>query len=116
MNLYFRRTEFACKCGCGFAAVDATLLQVLTDVREHFQKPVTITSGCRCPAHNKAVGGERESFHMKAMAADFKVQDIPAAVVNRYLQERHPGMYGIILYPTWNHVDVRPVPYRGSKV
>ena len=47
----FSRSEFACKCGCGFNSVDVALLDALEQVREKFG-PVSITSGNRCPKHN----------------------------------------------------------------
>ena len=48
LNKYFHRSEFACKCGCGFDTVDTELLKVLTRLRVRFNKPVKITSACRC--------------------------------------------------------------------
>ncbi|WP_459594920.1 D-Ala-D-Ala carboxypeptidase family metallohydrolase, partial [Enterobacter hormaechei] len=53
LNQYFKRSEFACRCGCGTSTVDAELLQVITDVREKFG-PVVINSGHRCVKHNAA--------------------------------------------------------------
>ena len=48
----FSRTEFACKCGCGFDTVDSLTLEALESIRKHFNKPVTVTSGCRCLVHS----------------------------------------------------------------
>lgn len=70
---HFSRSEFACHCGCGFTAVDVELLGVLEDVRNHFNAPVTLDCACRCPPHNKAVGGAAKSQHMQGIAADIKV-------------------------------------------
>lgn len=64
LNKYFKRREFACRCGCGTSTVDAELLQVVTDVREHFGSPVVITSGHRCAKHNANVGGAKSSMHL----------------------------------------------------
>jgi hypothetical protein len=36
-------------------------------------KPVSISSGYRCPALNSAVGGSKTSAHMQGLAADFIV-------------------------------------------
>lgn len=33
--------------------------------------PILITSGYRCPALNEAIGGIRNSAHMRGLAADF---------------------------------------------
>jgi hypothetical protein len=32
--------------------------------------PFIINSGCRCPAHNEAVGGKSDSWHLTGEAAD----------------------------------------------
>lgn len=44
--------------------------KVLDPLREAYGKPIVVTSGYRCPALNKAVGGSPTSDHMKGCAAD----------------------------------------------
>lgn len=39
-------------------------------IRDKINRPVTISSGCRCPAHNKRVGGVASSQHLKGTALD----------------------------------------------
>ena len=51
--------------------------QVLQKVREHFGKPVTVTSGYRSPELNKALGGSTTSDHCKGMAADIEIAGVP---------------------------------------
>lgn len=43
---------------------------VLDPLREAWGKPITVTSGYRCPALNKAVGGVPTSVHQIGRAAD----------------------------------------------
>lgn len=43
---------------------------VLDPLREAYGKPIRVTSGYRCEALNKAVGGSPTSDHMKGCAAD----------------------------------------------
>ena len=120
MNKYFQRSEFACKgttCGinggnCGFAAVDAELLAVLTDIRETYGKPVKITSACRCVNHNKNVGGKPDSMHIKGMAADIQVEGFSPAKIEQYLLGKYPDKYGIAASTTFTHIDVRPTKAR----
>ncbi|BEB16509.1 hypothetical protein VEE45_23520 [Escherichia coli] len=46
LSKHFSRKEFKCKCGkCDYDTIDAELLVILEDVREHFGKPVIINSG-----------------------------------------------------------------------
>ena len=107
ISKHFKRSEFACSCGCGFDTVDKETLEVLEDVRNHFAKPVVITSGCRCVEHNARVGGAPNSKHVEGRAADFRVHGIKAEDVYAYLDERYPYSLGLGLYPTWVHVDTR---------
>lgn len=107
VNPYFKREEFACQCGCGQCGVDAELLDSLTKIREHFNAPVTITSGNRCIKHNASVGGAENSKHVAGIAADFKVSGVCPAEVASTLHTWYPGKYGIGVYPSWVHLDVR---------
>ena len=53
----FRVREFRCKDGSDPIFLDGELVSILQQIREHFGKPLTITSGYRTPGHNKACGG-----------------------------------------------------------
>jgi uncharacterized protein YcbK (DUF882 family) len=114
VNQFFKRSEFACQCNCGFDAVDTVLLEILTVVRKHFDAATTITSGCRCEKHNELIGGAENSFHTKGKAADIKVKNITAADVYSFLIEHFPGQFGFILYSTWVHIDARNGMYRAK--
>jgi len=111
---HFSRSEFACQCGCGWDTVDHELIEILEDVRFHFNAPVIITSGCRCEAHNSSVGGAKDSYHINGRAADFKVKDVHPDDVYEYLDFRWDNI-GLGLYKTWVHVDSRGTKARWSK-
>ena len=66
----FKRSEFACSCGCGFDDIDSNLVKKLQAVRDEIGHPIKITSGCRCPAKNEEVGGKPFSAHLSGFAAD----------------------------------------------
>lgn len=104
----FSRSEFACRCGCGLAAVDPVLVALLQAVRDHFGRPVTITSGLRCRKHNTRAGGAPASYHITGKAADFVVRDVRPREVYRWLAAEVAGRYGVMEYKGWVHVDVRP--------
>lgn len=55
--------EITCKCGCGLAKLHPTTIEVFQNTRDYYGLPMFITSGCRCPKHNKAVGGVADSAH-----------------------------------------------------
>lgn len=115
ISKHFARKEFACKCGCGFATVDVKLIELLELVREHFRKPVIITSGCRCAAHNKAEGGAGKSKHLEGMAVDFIVKDVPVADVHDFVINQLDGWGGVGKYPNFVHLDSRDEPARWEK-
>lgn len=84
--IYFKRSEFDCGCGCGFNHIDVRLVKILDMIREHFGKPIIITSGVRCVNYNRKVGGVTNSFHVKNKAADFYVQGVNVYTVLAYCQ------------------------------
>jgi hypothetical protein len=79
LSKHFDRSEFRCKgenCApsghgnCGQDTIDYALIEVLEQVREHFNVPVIITCGNRCAWHNQSVGGVPSSQHLLGRAAD----------------------------------------------
>jgi hypothetical protein len=58
MYPHFKKQEFACKDKCGFMDENLKVVEILEEIRSHFgNKPVIITSGCRCVKRNNKVGG-----------------------------------------------------------
>ena len=112
LHEHFTRQEFACKCGCGFDTVDAELLGVLIETREHFKSPIIITSGVRCKRHNAVIGGSDFSQHIQGKAVDFKVTGIHENAVADYLESKYTTSYGIGRYTGRTHIDVRENPAR----
>lgn len=112
----FSRKEFACNDGCGFDTVDAELLMVLNDVRNHFNRPVHVNSGCRCPYWNALQGGAKNSQHLLGRAADIRVEGIDPFLVYSYLNDKYPTKLGLGEYSTFTHVDTRtncPARWKG---
>lgn len=105
----FRVREFACKDGSDKILIDSTLVDVLQKIRDHFGKPVIITSAYRSPSHNSKVGGSSSSYHLKGMAADIKVSGVSAVAVATYAQTLTNGV-GCYYYggTEFVHVDTRP--------
>jgi uncharacterized protein YcbK (DUF882 family) len=111
LSEHFNRSEFACRCGCGFDTVDAELIRVLEELRRWLRdSPVTILSGCRCPIRNAVAGGAYQSQHLHGKAADIRVAGVDPSLVAECLEDQYPDRYGIGRYPTWTHIDVRSGP------
>ena len=136
MNLrprFFKQKEFKCKCGkCSPTIskkiepkkerenyveinqpdtywVEPELLQRLDMIRRCIGVPMQVSSGYRCEAYNKRVGGAKNSYHKRGMAADIPY---PA----KYLQRKKDfakildeafSEGGVGVYPTFVHVDIR---------
>ena len=111
----FTRNEFACPCPrCGGFPVEPAeqLVRVAVQIREHFGgKPVIVSSGVRCQAHNAELpGSSATSRHMRGLAMDFAVRGVPAAQVLAYTQQLKSR--GIIHYTYemtgtgYVHIDV----------
>jgi uncharacterized protein YcbK (DUF882 family) len=104
----FTAKEFACPC-CGVRKVDGRLLYKLELLRVKLgNKPIKITSGYRCPKHNKEVGGAKHSQHMNGTAADIEVEGYTPEQVAKAAKE--VGFAYVQTYPgktKHTHVDVR---------
>ncbi len=112
----FNQDEFACHCGCGYKSISVDLVKMLQQLRDDFEAPVHVVSGCRCEAHNRKVGGADKSYHVKGLAVDIKVKGVDPTMVYHYLEKKYPNKYGLGLYPTWVHFDIRPIGiWRGKK-
>lgn len=70
LTKHFSRSEFACKCGCGFDDISMELVDILDWVREFSGYRIDIDSGCRCREYNKAKGFSKTSSHITGLAAD----------------------------------------------
>lgn len=108
----FSVAEFSCHGNgcCSTTKIDDKLVEYLQKIRDHFGKPVTISSGHRCEKHNRSVGGATASRHVKGQAADIVVKGVEPAEVAKYAESM--GVLGIGLYETardgyFVHIDTR---------
>jgi uncharacterized protein YcbK (DUF882 family) len=74
---YFDNAEFLCRCRrqeCdALRTPNRLLVEVLDAVREHLNRPLTVTSGLRCEFWNRHEGGAKNSEHLTGHAADLAV-------------------------------------------
>ncbi len=107
--LYFRKPEFRCPCPrCGGfpAEPEETLVRLADRVRGYFGKPVIISSGVRCAAHNREVGGVAGSRHVSGKAMDFCVSGFSAGAVLDYVGKLSEVHYAYAIDESFVHMDV----------
>lgn len=86
--------------------VDPSLIQKLQELRDRIGKPIHINSAYRTAAHNRAVGGVKDSQHPKGTAADLHCPD--GLTIDQFAAHCEAvGFDGIGKYHTFVHVDVR---------
>lgn len=116
----FSRWEFSCRCGCGFDRIKPELVKQVQRFRDLLrfaaeeEVPLRVTSGCRCPAHNAAIGGAKNSFHTQGMAVDFIFDYDHVISAGRMISRANEiglmKVAGIGVYPDRDfvHLDIRP--------
>jgi hypothetical protein len=117
---YFNYSEFDSPDVQGSGQMmDKTLLEMLDEVRDKFDKPIHITSGFRTPAHNEAVGGKTPdengnggSSHLKGLAVDIACTNSQDRfdLINCLLDE---GFNRIGIAKTFIHADLDQTKAQG---
>lgn len=106
---YFSIKETSCKCGCGFDIKDEMRAK-LNQIREKVDIPLYLSSGARCPDHNRAIGGAPNSAHTQGLAADIACSnselryDIIKAALDCGITRIEWGT------KTWIHIDLLTPP------
>ena len=114
---YFKKSEFACKCGkyCdGYPAeIDMNMVKIADKIRNRIGKPITINSGLRCKTHNANVGGVSNSQHLYGNAADLGCPSgcTPAQMAS-IAEDVMGDTVGIGTYSWGIHIDTRSTKSR----
>ncbi len=104
--IYFKESEFKCPC-CGQKKMSEQLLLKLDHARKMAETPFHINSAFRCLAHNKKVGGNATSSHLKGLAVDIKTTSSKQLylILTSLIQA---GFTRIGISKTFIHVDIDP--------
>lgn len=110
----FTVKEFRSHDGADAVLIDDDLVYILQRIRDHFRRPVTISSGYRTPAYNSSIGGSGGSNHTKGKAADIQVKGVSPVLVGMFAESLNAGGLGVYAYATGGfcHIDTRPLKYR----
>ena len=114
LSTNFTVKEFASHDGADTVLIDDKLVNILQKVRDHFRKPVTVSSGFRTATYNASIGGSSKSYHVKGQAADIKVKGVNPVIVGMYVESLNAGGIGLYSYYDGGfvHVDTREIKYR----
>lgn len=105
----FHLSEVECHCThCDETLINLDHIVKLQQLREDLNASIKITSGYRCPAHNAAIGGAKNSQHKKGNATDIQVSGMSPNEV----QDACEGFDGLGRYDTFTHIDSRGTPAR----
>ncbi len=104
LSANFIAKEFDCSCGkCTETLINLDHVAKLQKLREDLGTSIHINSAYRCPEHNKAVGGEKNSMHMKGHATDIVVDGMTPLEV----QDACESFDGLGRYDSFTHIDSR---------
>lgn len=111
----FRPEEFRCGCNGRYCSGYPTRMKVrelkhLQTIRDHYKRPMEITSGLRCKKYNDELrGSSTQSYHMHGFAADFYMEGVTDTLAHRkkairYIRKlkNHHYTYGDGVY-TWGN-------------
>ena len=79
----------------------------LQPIRDKLGKPMIITSGYRCSALNRAVGGVTSSQHTKGQAVDFHVNGMTIKEVIDFVIKSGVPFDQLVDERSWVHISYR---------
>lgn len=96
--------------------LSALIRYIVNPIFDHYPT-ACVTSGYRCPALNKEIGGVRNSQHTKGQAVDISIV-IPGKTIKESIKELYWFIANylpfdqLIIYPTFVHVSYRAINRR----
>lgn len=76
---FFHPAEFECQCKCGRSEMVPAFVADLEALRTAYGKPLIVSSGYRCPAHNARVSSTGlDGPHTTGRAVDFAIRGADA--------------------------------------
>ena len=106
----FQVREFRSRDGADKILICPALVSNLQRIRDHFGRPVIITSAYRTESHNQRQGGSPSSRHVTGQAADFWISGV--SINDIYDFAVSIGIPSVIRYPDrgFVHIDTRSGP------
>lgn len=110
---HFKLREFKCNDNSRVVVLNDELVVVLETARRYFGKAIKINSGYRTVSYNSTLkNSSPKSQHTHGNAADIVVTGVKPVDVYNYFNKTYPNTYGVGIYNTFVHIDVRPIKSR----
>ena len=111
---HFSQKELSCPC-CGVIYYDSRAVHRLERLRSIMWSPITVTSGCRCHNHNKAIRGHSNSMHLTfkknkkvgALGFDIRIRNTNEKWRNKLIREALALGFSIGINKSFIHLDLR---------
>ena len=92
----FKVREFRCSDNTDPIFIDSELVEILQKIRNHFGKPVNITSGFRTASKNATIkNAAKFSQHLYGKAADIWISGVTVEQIAAYAETLLPNRGGI---------------------
>ncbi len=89
-------------------AIRILVINLLQPLRDKVQRPIILNSGYRSPALNKALGGAKDSQHLKGEAADIFCKNAREVLLLSQIVFRYTLPFDqMILYSSFLHLSFR---------
>lgn len=113
VSKHFKLIEFKCNDNSRVVVLNDELVAVLETARRYFGRAIKINSGYRTVAYNSTLkNASPKSQHTHGNAADIVVSGVKPIDVYNYFNETYPNTYGVGIYNTFVHIDVRATKSR----
>ena len=118
ISAHLSKSEITCKCGCGYSDLKKPAIDLFEKVRHELgDKPLIITSGCRCSRHSVAVGGRSNDMHTRGLALDVRSDYYTPEQICEAAEKCGANGIGLMKRQGAAHFDAgdRVIPWRGNE-
>lgn len=118
ISAHLSKSEIRCKCGCGFEDLKKPAIELFEAVRHELgDKPLIVTSGCRCSRHSVAVGGRSNDMHTRGLALDVRSDYYTPEQICAAAEKCGANGIGLMKRQGAAHFDAgdRVTPWRGNE-
>jgi uncharacterized protein YcbK (DUF882 family) len=107
LTKHFSKREMACP-HCQVCLMRDQFMLQLEALRTSMNRALTVSSGYRCPDHNRSIGGAKNSQHLKGNAADISTAGMTEEEIKQLIEIAKTLFTAVVKGPGFVHVDLGP--------